>query len=160
MITFRAGSNIVFRGRLNRKVQLVRAGFRVFRLRVRISSAQGPLQTPLLLGMQRSRHASTSNVQEPAERDFDVMEIYPWHARAPLLPPPMIWATQVPKTASTSPRPCRNKNRNKGLKVLGLKPGPEDPSIQIIPRLGPKVYKHYLHWSIWILRVVADIRHT
>ena len=25
--------------------------------------------------------------------------------------------------------------------------------IQILPTLGPKVYKYYLHWGIWILRV-------
>ena len=28
-----------------------------------------------------------------------------------------------------------------------------DPSIQIIPRLGPKVCKHPLHWAIWIPRI-------
>ena len=28
-----------------------------------------------------------------------------------------------------------------------------DPSIQIIPTLGPKVCKYYLHWPIWIPRV-------
>ena len=27
---------------------------------------------------------------------------------------------------------------------------PRDPSIQIIPTLGPKVCKYYLHWAIWI----------
>ena len=27
-----------------------------------------------------------------------------------------------------------------------------DPSIQIIPTLGPKVCKYYLHWAIWIPR--------
>ena len=25
-----------------------------------------------------------------------------------------------------------------------------DPSIQRLPRLGPKVYVYYLHWAIWI----------
>ena len=25
-----------------------------------------------------------------------------------------------------------------------------DPSIQIIPTLGPKVSDYYLHWPIWI----------
>ena len=30
---------------------------------------------------------------------------------------------------------------------------PRDPSIQIIPTLGPKVCKYYLHWAIWIPRV-------
>ena len=30
---------------------------------------------------------------------------------------------------------------------------PGDPSIQIIPTLGPKVYKYYLHWVIWAPRV-------
>ena len=29
---------------------------------------------------------------------------------------------------------------------------PRDPSIQIIPTLGPKVCKYYLHWAIWIFR--------
>ena len=30
---------------------------------------------------------------------------------------------------------------------------PRDPCIQIIPRLGPKVCKNYLHWAIWIPRL-------
>ena len=34
---------------------------------------------------------------------------------------------------------------------LNPKPCPRDPSVQIIPTLDPKVYKHYLHWAIWIL---------
>ena len=25
-----------------------------------------------------------------------------------------------------------------------------DPGIQLIPTLGPKVCKYYLHWAIWI----------
>ena len=29
---------------------------------------------------------------------------------------------------------------------------PRDPSIQIIPTLGPKVCKYYLHWAVWIPR--------
>ena len=29
---------------------------------------------------------------------------------------------------------------------------PRDPSIQIIPTLGPKVCKYCLHWAIWIPR--------
>ena len=29
---------------------------------------------------------------------------------------------------------------------------PKDPSIQIIPTLGPEVCKSYLHWAIWIPR--------
>ena len=29
---------------------------------------------------------------------------------------------------------------------------PGDPSVQIIPILGPKVYKYYLLWAIWIPR--------
>ena len=32
-----------------------------------------------------------------------------------------------------------------------------DPSIQIIPTLGPKVCKYYLHWAIWIPRVVDGL---
>ena len=28
----------------------------------------------------------------------------------------------------------------------------EDPSTQILPTLGPKVCKYYLHWAIWIPR--------
>ena len=31
---------------------------------------------------------------------------------------------------------------------------PRDPSIQIIPTLGPKACKYYLHWAIWIPRVL------
>ena len=34
---------------------------------------------------------------------------------------------------------------------------PRDPSIQIIPTLGPKVCKYYLHWAIWIPRVYIYI---
>ena len=30
---------------------------------------------------------------------------------------------------------------------------PRDPCTQIIPTLGPKVCKYYLHWAIWIPRV-------
>ena len=30
---------------------------------------------------------------------------------------------------------------------------PGDPSIQTIPTLDPRVYKSYLHWTIWIPRV-------
>ena len=33
-------------------------------------------------------------------------------------------------------------------------PSSKDPSIQIIPTLGPKVCKYYLHWAIWIHRDV------
>ena len=33
-----------------------------------------------------------------------------------------------------------------------FKPYPRDPSIQIIPTLGPKACKYYLHWAIWIPR--------
>ena len=29
-----------------------------------------------------------------------------------------------------------------------------DPSIHIMPALGPKVWKYYLHWAIWIPRVL------
>ena len=37
------------------------------------------------------------------------------------------------------------------LGFLGLraKVYPRDPGIQIIPTLGPKVCKYYLHWAIW-----------
>ena len=31
---------------------------------------------------------------------------------------------------------------------------PRDPSIQIIPTLGPKVYKQHVHWAIWVLRLI------
>ena len=34
--------------------------------------------------------------------------------------------------------------------VEGLKGSPRDPCTQIIPTLGPKVCKYYLHWAIWI----------
>ena len=27
-----------------------------------------------------------------------------------------------------------------------------DPSIHIIPTVGPRVYKYYLRWAIWIPR--------
>ena len=27
---------------------------------------------------------------------------------------------------------------------------PRDPGTQIIPTLGPKVCKYYLHWAIWV----------
>ena len=30
---------------------------------------------------------------------------------------------------------------------------PGDPSIQIIPTLGPKVHDYHLHWATWIPRV-------
>ena len=33
-----------------------------------------------------------------------------------------------------------------------------DPSIQIIPTLGAKVYKYYLHWAIWIPRGIQHLR--
>ena len=29
---------------------------------------------------------------------------------------------------------------------------PRDPCTQILPALGPKVCKYYLHWAIWIPR--------
>ena len=29
---------------------------------------------------------------------------------------------------------------------------PRDPCTQILPTLGPKVCKYYLHWAIWIPR--------
>ena len=32
---------------------------------------------------------------------------------------------------------------------------PRDPSIQIMPTLGLRVCKYYLHWAIWIPRAVA-----
>ena len=32
----------------------------------------------------------------------------------------------------------------------------KDPSIQIIPTLGPKAYKYYLPWATWILRVWTE----
>ena len=37
---------------------------------------------------------------------------------------------------------------------------PRDPSIQILPTLGPKVCKHYLHWAIWIPRGLARVAAT
>ena len=39
-----------------------------------------------------------------------------------------------------------------------LKHDPGDPSIQIIPTLGPTVCKYYLHWAIWIPRVGQRLR--
>ena len=33
---------------------------------------------------------------------------------------------------------------------------PRDPCIQIIPTFGPKVCRYYLHWAIWILRVLVS----
>ena len=35
---------------------------------------------------------------------------------------------------------------------------PKDPSIQIIPTLGRKVCKYYLHWAIWIPRVRLSVQ--
>ena len=32
--------------------------------------------------------------------------------------------------------------------------GYKDPSIQILPTLGPKVCKYYLHWAIWSPRLL------
>ena len=32
------------------------------------------------------------------------------------------------------------------------KPYPGDPNIQIMPILGRKVRKYYLHWALWIFR--------
>ena len=32
---------------------------------------------------------------------------------------------------------------------------PRDPSIQIIPTLGPKVCRYYLQWATWIPRVTS-----
>ena len=32
-----------------------------------------------------------------------------------------------------------------------------DPSIQIIPILGPKVCRSYLHWAIWIPRETLKV---
>ena len=34
---------------------------------------------------------------------------------------------------------------------------PRDPSIQIIPTLGPKVCKYHLHWAIWIPRASFEM---
>ena len=42
-----------------------------------------------------------------------------------------------------------------GSKVKESSDNPEDPSIHIIPTLGPKVCKYYLHSAMWILRVIA-----
>ena len=39
---------------------------------------------------------------------------------------------------------------------ITLNPKPRDPSIQIIPTLGPKVCEYYLHLAIWIPRVNLD----
>ena len=37
-------------------------------------------------------------------------------------------------------------------------PYPGAPCLQIIPTLGPNVYKKYLHWAIWSLRVRTPTR--
>ena len=34
------------------------------------------------------------------------------------------------------------------VEVLRFKPNPRDPSIQIVPTLGPKVCKYDLHWAL------------
>ena len=39
------------------------------------------------------------------------------------------------------------------IAVISIHTNPRDPSLQIIPTLGPKVCKCYLHWAIWIPRV-------
>ena len=38
-----------------------------------------------------------------------------------------------------------------------LRENPRNPSIQILPTLGPKVCKYYLHWAIWIPRERSEI---
>ena len=40
---------------------------------------------------------------------------------------------------------------------MPTKATPTDPCIQIIPTLGPKVCKYYLHWAIWIPRVLVHL---
>ena len=37
---------------------------------------------------------------------------------------------------------------------------PRDPSIQIIPTLGPEVCKYYLHWASWIPREMKNLYNT
>ena len=36
------------------------------------------------------------------------------------------------------------------------RPNPKDPSIQILPTLGPKLCKYYLHWATWIPRETSQ----
>ena len=35
-------------------------------------------------------------------------------------------------------------------KAIQMNCSPRDPSIEILPTLGPKVCKYDLHWAIWI----------
>ena len=35
-----------------------------------------------------------------------------------------------------------------------LDPFPRHLSIQLLPTLCPKVYRYYLHWTIWIRRIL------
>ena len=42
--------------------------------------------------------------------------------------------------------------RANGCGDEGLKGFPSDPSMQIMPTVGPEVCKYYLHWAIWIPR--------
>ena len=59
---------------------------------------------------------------------------------------PMPWAQ------ATETNQCYVHSGGPLHKDLKLKPNPypKDPSIQIIPTLGPNVCRYYLHWAIWI----------
>ena len=56
-----------------------------------------------------------------------------------------------------SAKPCpqrkvKRRDRHCSVDCKGIR---RDPSTQILPTLGPKVCKYYLHWAIWIPRVFS-----
>ena len=46
-----------------------------------------------------------------------------------------------------------DKNMENEMETVVTKGLYRDPRIQIMPTLDPKVYKDYLHWAIWFVRV-------
>ena len=42
------------------------------------------------------------------------------------------------------------KKMENEMETGGIKGLYRDPILQIIPTLGPRVCKYYLHWAIWI----------
>ena len=57
-----------------------------------------------------------------------------------------VQAAGLDYTATCDNKPPYNISRNWHVDFCS----PRDPSIQIVPTLGPKVSKYYLHWAIWI----------
>ena len=48
----------------------------------------------------------------------------------------------------------------KAWKAIEYRQNPRGPSIQILPTLGRKVCKYYLHWAIWIPRGIVCLEYT